>query len=192
MRWSFVSAPDPRHLRVAATAAEVIVGPESPNRDDIRDLMRDSRNYYAALYPPESNHALDLESLAGPTVEFLAARCGGRLVGVGAMVVRESLIGEIKSMYVCEQMRGQGIGRLIIQALEASARRRGIACLRLETGLNQPEALALYETSGYRRIGPFGAYRDDRYSVFMEKHLANPLTADAKSRSYRWHSASTR
>jgi putative acetyltransferase len=47
----------------------------------------------------------------------------------------------------------------------------GIGTLRLETGIHQPEALALYERAGFVRSPPFGDYREDPLSVFMEKRL---------------------
>jgi putative acetyltransferase len=43
--------------------------------------------------------------------------------------------------------------------------------LRLETGIKQEPAIRLYESAGFRRRGPFGSYRDDPLSVFMEKPL---------------------
>jgi putative acetyltransferase len=44
--------------------------------------------------------------------------------------------------------------------------------LRLETGIKQDAAIHLYENAGFRRRGPFGSYRDDPLSVFMEKPLS--------------------
>ena len=44
--------------------------------------------------------------------------------------------------------------------------------MRLETGIRQPEAIGLYRSAGYAEIGPFGAYRPDPLSLFMEKRLA--------------------
>jgi putative acetyltransferase len=46
-----------------------------------------------------------------------------------------------------------------------------LACLRLETGIHQAEAIALYATHGFREIGPFGDYKLDPLSLFMEKRL---------------------
>ncbi len=48
----------------------------------------------------------------------------------------------------------------------------GIPCLRLETGIKQDAAIALYEKNGFARIGYFGDYPNDPLSVFMEKRLA--------------------
>ena len=55
--------------------------------------------------------------------------------------------------------------------LEDELRQRGVELIRLETGVRQPEALGLYRKLGYRERGPFGAYRPDPLSVFMEKSV---------------------
>ena len=56
--------------------------------------------------------------------------------------------------------------------LAAHVRQRGIFLLRLETGIYQFEAIGLYERFGFRRMGPFGAYRDDPLSAFYEMRIA--------------------
>ena len=99
-------------------------------------------------------------------------------------------------MFVRPQARGLGIGRRLLAALEAHAVAAGLTVLRLETGVSQPEALGLYEGTGYKRRGPFGSYTADPLSVFMEKWLnAKPAAApdcggvsssqDSSSRSRR-------
>jgi putative acetyltransferase len=106
-----------------------------------------------------------------PNVLFLVARDDSRsALGCGAMVLRDDY-GEIKRMYVSPRGRGQGLGGRLLAELEREAAGRGCELARLETGPYQPEALRLYETAGYQRRGPFGAYRDDPLSVFMEKRL---------------------
>lgn len=67
---------------------------------------------------------------------------------------------EIKRMYVVRAARGQGHARRILAHLEETARASGIEALVLETGLHQPEAIALYESAGYTPIPAFGHYRD--------------------------------
>jgi putative acetyltransferase len=74
-------------------------------------------------------------------------------------------------MYVVPAQRGHGVGRGLLAFLEAEALRRGCTWLMLETGIRQPEALALYERSGYVRRGPFGSYIEDPHSVFMARRL---------------------
>lgn len=74
-------------------------------------------------------------------------------------------------MYVDPALRGLKFGRSILAALEEHARADGLRCLRLETGVKQPEAIALYQSAGYREIPPFGDYQPDPLSLFMEKWL---------------------
>jgi N-acetylglutamate synthase-like GNAT family acetyltransferase len=80
---------------------------------------------------------------------------------------------EIKRMYVVPDLRGQGIARRLLTALEAESTALGIARLVLETGARQPEALALYERAGFARIPAFGEYVDSPLSVCMAKQLAS-------------------
>jgi GNAT superfamily N-acetyltransferase len=68
-------------------------------------------------------------------------------------------------------MRGRGIGRHVLGALELEGRRLGVRRLVLETGERQAEALALYTGAGFARIPPFGEYVDSPLSVCMEKRL---------------------
>ena len=73
-------------------------------------------------------------------------------------------------MFVLPEARGRGIGRAILETIEAALPGE-VAALRLETGIKQEAAIRLYEAAGFRRRGPFGRYRDDPLSVFMEKPL---------------------
>ncbi|WP_030870241.1 GNAT family N-acetyltransferase [Streptomyces sp. NRRL S-37] len=66
---------------------------------------------------------------------------------------------ELKRMYVTEQMRGRGLARRILAALEEDARAAGRVRMVLETGTKQPEAIALYVSSGYEPCEKFGYYR---------------------------------
>ena len=66
---------------------------------------------------------------------------------------------EIKRMYVVPEARGLGLARRILAQLEADARAAGRVRMVLETGIQQPEAIRLYETSGYEPTSKFGVYR---------------------------------
>ncbi|WP_088279900.1 GNAT family N-acetyltransferase [Ideonella sp. A 288] len=144
---------------------------ESPDQPEVVALIAELDAYQDTLYPPESRHALDLHSLTQPNVVFAVVRdAQGRAVGCGAVVLGPDH-GELKRMYVHPAARGQGLAARLLGLLEAQALARGCTQLRLETGPYQPEALALYARSGYRRRGPFGGYRDDPLSVFMEKSI---------------------
>jgi putative acetyltransferase len=133
-------------------------------------MIGKSDTYYAGLYPAESNHLLDPGSLRAPNVSFFVARDDAGVIGFGALVAAASW-GEIKRMYVDPPARGRGIGRDILNAIEGRARDLRLRHLRLETGIRQPEAIALYRKHGFAEIGPFADYAADPLSIFMEKTL---------------------
>jgi GNAT superfamily N-acetyltransferase len=109
--------------------------------------------------------------VTGPRSGFLVARWAGEAVGCGAYRPLDEDVAEVKRMYVEPDFRGRGISRRILAELEAAARQAGYQAIRLETGIMQPEAIRLYETAGYRRIGNYGYYKDDPRSVCFEKAL---------------------
>ncbi|MER5477048.1 GNAT family N-acetyltransferase [Streptomyces sp. NPDC002734] len=78
---------------------------------------------------------------------------------------------ELKRMFVIEQCRGLGLARRILALLEEDARAAGRTRMVLETGDQQPEAVALYGSSGYDRCGKFGYYRFHENSICMAKQL---------------------
>jgi putative acetyltransferase len=145
---------------------------ESPDQPEIAALLAASDAYMASLYPAESNHLLDVASLQRPEVTFIVARLEGKAVGCGAVVDSREGWAEVKRMFVSPAARGQKVGRQLMDKIEAIAAARGAAVLRLETGGEQPEALELYRRSGFVEIGPFGKYKPDPLSIFMEKPLA--------------------
>ena len=81
---------------------------------------------------------------------------------------------ELKRMYVVPECRGNGLARRILAALEADARAAGRTRMVLETGDQQPEAIALYESSGYTPCSKFGYYRTYESSHCYAKPLQLP------------------
>ena len=166
-----------------------IVGAEADH------LLVLSDEYMASLYPAESNHLVSSESLRAGDAIFLGAftsstmssssetadqpeKTGGLLSGgdvgecigcVAARFYREAGYAEIKRLYVQEAYRGRGLSRTLMSAIEAEVLAEGIDCARLEMGIYQPEADALYRSIGYCDIPPFGEYRVDPLSQFLEK-----------------------
>ena len=145
---------------------------ENPDQAEVAALLEASDAYMASLYPAESNHMLDIASLQLPQVTFLVARVDGRALGCGAVVSSGEGWAEIKRMFVSPAARGLKLGRRLLEEIEAIASRSGERLLRLEAGAKQPEALALYRSAGFVEIGPFGSYRPDPLSLFMEKTLS--------------------
>ncbi|MFB9803599.1 GNAT family N-acetyltransferase [Streptomonospora salina] len=118
----------------------------------------------------------DLEQGAKPSAEttavFLAAtEPGGGVVGCGALRRLDERTFELKRMYVVPARRGRRIGEALLHALEDAGRERGATRMRLETGVEQPEAMRLYERCGYSRIPLYGPYTGCAASVCYERDL---------------------
>ncbi|WP_417830884.1 GNAT family N-acetyltransferase [Terasakiella sp.] len=145
---------------------------ESPDQADVKALLDLSDRYHEKLYPAESNHLLDVADLINDRTHFFVARRveNDEVVGCGAIVSYPGY-GEIKRMFVLPETRGTGLGRELLMVLEMAARQFKLPCLRLETGVSQPEAIGLYRNAGFVEIGPFGEYQLDPLSLFMEKEL---------------------
>lgn len=114
------------------------------------------------------------EQVAPPGGTFLVAWLDGRPAGCGALralVTGEPGVCEIKRMYTVPSARRRGVSRAILTALEAAARDLGYGRIQLETGVRQPEAIALYESQGWHRIEPYGQYAVDPLSVCFAKDL---------------------
>ncbi len=143
-----------------------------PREPAVTAMIRELDRYMEGLYPAESNHLVDIDTLARPSVRFYAATVDGVVAGCGAIMLQPDGYAEVKRVFVRPGNRGLGLGRRLMQTLEHATRDAGLALMRLETGVSQPEALSLFEAMGFSRRGPFGDYPvDDPLSVFMEKSL---------------------
>jgi len=114
----------------------------------------------SGVYPePGANHFhLDPEEVADGRGTFLVVYRGGTPVGCGALRLLDAETAELKRMYVSPIVRGSGLGRRLVAALEAEARALGVRRLVLETGVRQAAALALYRATGFHPIPLFGEY----------------------------------
>jgi putative acetyltransferase len=123
-------------------------------------LIRSLDAELQAMYPePGANHfTLDPDDVAPGRGAFLVAYRNGEPVGCGAVRLIDPETGELKRMYVDPNLRGQGVGRQLVTALETEARALGARRLVLETGHRQLAALALYERTGFQKIPLYGEY----------------------------------
>jgi putative acetyltransferase len=144
---------------------------EKPDRQEIIELIKQLDGYLKSLYPPESNHLLDISTLMGENIIFLTAKDGTRYVGCGALRLFKGQYAEIKRMYVVPSERGKGVAYRLLTELQRLAAGAGLQILRLETGIHQLEALNLYEKFGFCRIEPFGEYTADPLSLCFEKRI---------------------
>jgi RimJ/RimL family protein N-acetyltransferase len=166
------SPPDAQEESEEVTLPGINIALESPQRADVRALILELDAYSDQLSPPESRHRADLSALTQSNVLFAVARSeDGHAIGCAAVVLLSDY-GELKRMYVAPSARGQGVGGAILKFLEAGASSRGCKRLMLETGNNHHLAHRTYRANGFRERGPFGAYRPDPLSVFMEKAIA--------------------
>jgi putative acetyltransferase len=152
--------------------ATLTIRPEPPDQPDVLPLIEALDAQMTALYPAESNHLLDIAALSDPAVSFLVVRDGEEAVGCGALLRDPRGWGEVKRMVVRPDRRGRGIGGRVLAALEAIASDAGLPLLRLETGIHNAEALALYRGAGFVECEAFGDYKVDALSVFMEKRVS--------------------
>jgi len=122
------------------------------------------------LYPEEG--ATHFRLTADEVAAFVVAYRDSAPVGCGAMRRLDATTAELKRMYVIPAARGEGIGRAVLEALEAEARKLGIERLVLETGTRQDAALHLYRRSGFREVELFGEYLESpTTSICMAKDL---------------------
>lgn len=140
---------------------------------EIAALLAEHLQDMAAVSPPESRHALNLDGLRQPGITFWSVWEDGELAGCGALKELDEEHGEIKSMRVAKAHLRKGVATRMLSHLVAEARRRGYRRLSLETGSMAFFAPAhrLYAKSGFRRCGPFAGYREDPNSVFMTMEL---------------------
>ena len=138
-----------------------------PGRTLVAALLDELR----AIYGEEDEDAPSPDDLAPPKGVFLVASRDGEVVGCGGIKQFADGIGEVKRMYVVPAARRTGVARAVLAEVEAEARRRGFREIRLETGVKQPEAIALYRSAGFELIPCWGMYADAPLSRCFAKRL---------------------
>lgn len=159
------------------SAAMMVLSPEPLDGPVAQSLLACLDAELSALYPPEANFFdLPAEDVKEARGLFLVARMEGNAVGCGAVRLRAEVPAEaeIKRMYVAPEARGRGVGRALLQALEAHARSLGATRAVLETGGRQDGALALYRRAGYVPVPAFGPYVGAPLSLCFGKDLSGP------------------
>jgi putative acetyltransferase len=146
---------------------------EDPSTVDVQKLLLEHLADMRTHSPPESVHALDIEELRGPAITFWTVRENDVLLGCGALKTLDSESAEIKSMKTAQNHQRKGVARLLLQHMMTVAADRSLKFLLLETGT--PDAFEparrLYASHGFVECDPFADYRQDPYSVFMQRTL---------------------
>ena len=147
---------------------------ETPLQDDVRALVAALNDYLIPLTPREFQFQLTVEQMAEPAVTLFVARDAGRAVGMGALKDHGDGLGEVKRMFTLPEVRGQRVGKQILERIEGLARQKGIVRLVLETGEAEgfEPAYRVYERSGFGTCGAVLDYPDSGFSRFYDKKLA--------------------
>ena len=145
---------------------------------DLNERYADEVEEGNADAPDDDDYLAEVtpELVRPPRGTFLVAWLDGEAAGCGAVKPLDSdaTKGEIKRMYTVPSARRRGISRSLLVALEVRAVELGYSYLQLETGLAQPEAIALYESHGWHRITPYGHYKHSPQSVCFAKAIVPP------------------
>jgi GNAT superfamily N-acetyltransferase len=133
---------------------------EAAGLDDpvVKDLIEQIQGEYVVRYGGPDDAPMHRAEFALPAGRFLVATVDGVPAGCGGWRALGDGRAEIKRMFTVPAYRNRGVGRALLAELERSAAAAGIEQIVLETGLVQPEAITLYESSGYVPIDGFGYY----------------------------------
>jgi GNAT superfamily N-acetyltransferase len=144
---------------------------ERPDTPDATALITELDAQLDVLYPSESRHGYSVDKLIAEGVAFFVLREDQVPVACGGVQIYAGRYGEVKRMYVRDAFRGRGYAKRVLEHLEDTTLGQGVELMRLETGIHQKAAIALYEAAGYKSIPPFGEYAEDPLSRFYEKVL---------------------
>jgi len=137
---------------------------------DAARLIGEVQQEYVVRYGGEDRAPIELADFTPPSGLFLVGYAEGAAVACGGWRAHGA-DAEIKRMYVTPAARGRGLARRVLAELERTARDAGHRRVILETGSQQPEAVALYRSSGYTGIPAYGYYACSPHSMHFGKIL---------------------
>jgi GNAT superfamily N-acetyltransferase len=158
-------------LLVAASLKITPVDPEHPDAqyclaEYVAELNRRSTRGFD---PSVGATALPHE-VRPPAGQFYVAYLHGEPIGYGAVKHHSDAPAEIKRMWIAPQARGLGLGRRLLETLEACARTGGARFAYIETSAVLSEALSLYRSTGWVEVPPFN---DEPFADhWLKKELA--------------------
>ncbi len=157
-----------------------VVRPSLITEHDAARLVEEVQLEYVARYGSRDETPLQPGYFEPPAGAFFVGYLDGVPVATGAWRRRTDVealgstaTAEIKRMYVALPGRGLGLARAMLAHLEQTAAAVGTDVMILETGLAQPEAIALYESSGYTPIAGFGFYKDAALSRCFARRVGS-------------------
>ena len=163
-----------RDVERLLTAASVEIMPVDPEHPDAQYCLAEyvaelNRRSERGFDPSAGATALPYE-VRPPAGQFFVAYLHGEPVGCGAVKHHVGAPAELKRMWIAPAARGLGLGRRLLEALEACAAAGGARVAHIETGAVLTEALALYRSAGWVEVP---AFNDEPYADhWLEKALA--------------------
>jgi putative acetyltransferase len=147
------------------------------SRPPVLALLEEHLRSMHEITPPNQVCAFAASQLRAPGITLWTAWKDELLLGCAALQELSPTQGELKSMRTPASLRRHGAGRALLNHVLRAARERGYRELFLETGRHPAfvPAQTLYRSVGFRECGPFGAYKENGFSVFMSLHLGEAL-----------------
>jgi GNAT superfamily N-acetyltransferase len=175
--------PATHHERLLAAIAEVErslratlvdIDVEDPRHPDVVHCFTRYANELDARFDGGFDAGISIsanpEELTPPAGYCMVARLRGLPIGCGALKLHGAAPAELKRMWVDPSSRGLGVGRHLLESLEALARENGVRILHLETNRALKEAIELYRRAGFAEVAPFN---DEPYAHYwFEKALS--------------------
>ncbi|KJY32358.1 GNAT family N-acetyltransferase [Streptomyces sp. NRRL S-495] len=145
---------------------------------DAQLLAAEVQQEYVVRYGEGDLTQLHPDHFEPPAGLFVIAYLAGRPVACGGWRAKSAAPfgirdgdAEVKRMFVRPEARGRGLARTLLRHLEQTAVDAGRTRFVLETGSEQPEAIALYASEGYAAIEKFGIYREHPQSICLGKEF---------------------
>jgi GNAT superfamily N-acetyltransferase len=170
-----------QHCWQTGVVSELDIRLSGYERADAQQLIAEVQAEYVRRYGGPDETPVDPAEFVAPQGLFVVGYANGAPVALGGwrkLVTADpdrtwgGPRAEIKRMYVAESVRGLGFARAILAHLEQAARAEGIDWLVLETGSLQPEAIALYRSSGYQDVPAFSHYACAPLAVHLGKRVS--------------------
>ncbi len=148
-----------REVERLLTAASVEITAVDPEHPDARYCLAEyvaelNRRSERGFDPSVGATALPHE-VRPPAGQFFVAYLHGEAIGCGAVKHHAGAPAEIKRMWIAPAARGLGLGRRLLEELEACALAAGARVARIETSAVLTEALKLYRSTGWVEVPPF-------------------------------------
>ena len=135
-------------------------------------LIDELQQEYVIRYGGRDETPTDPDQFIAPHGAFLVVRAAGEPAACAGLRRHDDKAVEVKRMFVRAPFRGAGLARWLLARIEDEAAVLGYRRILMETGLKQPEAMGLYETSGYEPISGFGFYAGEPENRCYAKSLA--------------------